>query len=269
MGHEVVEIYVDEDGALARSSEFCLAVRNESCILLTTGGGNSSSNGQVERSNQYDANIVRPGLSTMNMLMGKELPEDMNIEMFWCFALQQGTLIRRRLYNRMKGDSPYFLVHKRRPSVRELVPCGSIMTIIAPNKKTIPKLSRERAFLGYFCAFGNNFNFHIYWDPKSPREVKRSYHSIIEDVATFAKLENKIFSTVSSSTPDTTLPMPPEEVKSAIVNADTFNSCPNGFFGKKIYGVTITLPAASSPIGIQLQDDLMVNLPFIQNCLRN
>ena len=154
MGH------VDEDGALAKSSQFCSMIIDENCILETTGGRNSTNNGQVEQVNQYDANMIRPALSTMNILMGDLLPKNMSIEMFWCCALQNTTMIHRRMYNWMHGDSRYFLVHKKRPSIKEFVPCGSIMTIVDPHKDKSPKLSRDRAKKGYFCAFGNNLCIH-------------------------------------------------------------------------------------------------------------
>ena len=95
MGFQVVFIKVDEDGALAQSSQFCKGIMEENCVLQTTGGGNSLSNGIVERANGFDANIVRPGLATMQLLMGHLLPKDMQIEMFWCLVLQLATITWR------------------------------------------------------------------------------------------------------------------------------------------------------------------------------
>ena len=112
---------VDEDDSLARSPEFCDKVRQLGCVLETTGGYNSTSNGQVEHSNRFDANDIRPGLSTMKIIIGDKLPRGMNINQFWCCALSTGTMNHRYVYNRMRGDSPYFFVHQQRPSIKHLI----------------------------------------------------------------------------------------------------------------------------------------------------
>ena len=264
LGFQINIIRVDEDGALARSSEFCKAIINENIVLQTTGGGNSANNGMVERSNQFDANVVRPVLSTMQLLMRDKLPMDLGIEAFWCCALQMSTLIHRRIYNRLRGDSPYFLVHKKRPSAKELVPCGSLVTIIDPDKAKLPKLSTQRAKHCYFCAFGSNLKFIIYWDPDSPYTLKRSYHSIIEDTATFAILEDKVFATNKSHQPEI-----PEEVKASAVTERIFDICDTGFPDKEIKTITVTLPPYPEPLGLNLRDDVLYNLPFVQSAVRN
>ena len=108
-------------------------------VLQTTGGYNSESNGQVERSNRFDANVIRPGLSTMNILIGPKLPSDLKINKFWCLALGNGTLIHRMIYNRMREDLPHFLVHGYRQSIKQLIPLGCIITVIN-SAKTRKKL---------------------------------------------------------------------------------------------------------------------------------
>ena len=79
---------------MARSSEFCKQVELLRLVLQTTGGYYSESNGQVEQSNRFDANVIRPGLSTMNILIGPKLPSDLKIHRFWCLALGNGTLVQ-------------------------------------------------------------------------------------------------------------------------------------------------------------------------------
>jgi hypothetical protein len=116
MGFEVTFIRVDEDGALARSAEFCQLIVDLSCLLQTTAGGNSTNNGRVERGNRTKANMICSQLTTMQMIMGKNLPPSVPIEKFWCFAYQHSNFILRRTYNRLRGDIPYFLVHGTRPS---------------------------------------------------------------------------------------------------------------------------------------------------------
>ena len=58
MGYIAIYIRVDEDGSLARSTEFCNAVVDSNCVLQTTGGGNSEGNGKVERPHRTMANMV-------------------------------------------------------------------------------------------------------------------------------------------------------------------------------------------------------------------
>lgn len=269
MGFQVVFIKVDEDGSLAQSSEFCKGIMEENCVLQTTGGGNSTSNGQVERANLFDAEMIRPGLATMKILMGHLLPEDMQIEMFWCFVLQLSTMTRRRLYNRMRGDSPYFLVHGKRPSAREFIVPGSLMTVVAPDKDKLPKLCDERATSAHFLGFGNNLRFHQYWEPAHPRSLKRSYHSIIEDTATFALLEKKVFALTTDTDDQKDNIVPPAEVAEAVDTSNNLELCSTGFPGKEIFAITMTLPPYPSPLGIKLCDDFLFNLPFIHSALRN
>ena len=56
---KVAFIRVDEDGALARSSEFMRTCHNMNIIVQTTGGDASSLNGKLESPNKTLANIKR------------------------------------------------------------------------------------------------------------------------------------------------------------------------------------------------------------------
>ena len=109
MGYIINFLRVDEDGSLANNSHFCEFVFKQSCILETTGGGNSENNGRVERGNRTKADMVRAQLSAMNIIMGDLLPSSMMIEQFWCFAYCHACFVMRRIYNRMRNDIPYFL----------------------------------------------------------------------------------------------------------------------------------------------------------------
>ena len=68
-------IRVDEDGALARSSEFMRTCHNMNIIVQTTGGDASSLNGKNESPNKTLANITKAHFS--NSSHKKEL---------WCLA---------------------------------------------------------------------------------------------------------------------------------------------------------------------------------------
>ena len=56
---KIAFIRVDEDGALARSSEFMRTCHNMNIIFQTTGGYASSLNGKIESPNKTTANITR------------------------------------------------------------------------------------------------------------------------------------------------------------------------------------------------------------------
>ncbi len=111
--HNPVFVRLDLDGALAQSAEFCQAVIDEHCIVEITGGGNSLNNGMAERQNGYDADLVRSSLMTLYLMIKHVMPPDLDIRKFWCCMLMHVNEIKRKVYNRMRGDSPYFLVHGR------------------------------------------------------------------------------------------------------------------------------------------------------------
>ena len=107
MGYTVIFVRVDEDGALAKSSEFCRLIRDDLfCLLETTGGGNSTNNGVSERSNYTRADMMRSQLTLMYLLFGKHLPQNIDMNMFWCFAYLNAAFVQRRLYCRTHDDVP-------------------------------------------------------------------------------------------------------------------------------------------------------------------
>ena len=257
MGHHVTFIRVDEDKGLAQSSELCALVVNLNCVLETTGGGNSENNGKVERQNRSKADMVRSALATGQILFGADLPSDMKIEELWCFAYQHACYTHRVLYNRMRESSTYFLVHNEIPTANRLAIWGSITTAIAHNKHTLPKLSNDRAKQVYFLSFGNNTSNIIYWWPKQPRKWYRCHHAIIDQVATFAKLKH-IFSTDSNSDHPATI-----DDKKYTINLPIMNG---PFDINDIEVVSIKLPPFPDTIGLSINDDALLNLPYISSC---
>ena len=82
MGYVVNFIRVDKGGELANSSSFAEFVFKQDCILESTGAGNSTNNGKVERPNRTKADMIRAGLSSLHILIKDDLPEDVSIESF-------------------------------------------------------------------------------------------------------------------------------------------------------------------------------------------
>jgi hypothetical protein len=266
MGYEVIFIRVDEDGALARSAEFCSAVIKLNCILETTGGGNSENNGKVERANRVKGDMIRSSLATAKRIFGKHLPTNMTIQSFWCFAYCHANYTHRRLYNRLRKNSPYFLVHHRRPTINDLCIFGSRITVIAPNKKQIGKLSEDRTIQGFFLSYGNHTSNILYWKPSDPEGYHRAHHAVIDEAGTFYDLDH-IFHCPqddNNTTESTT------EVKHPTNDTIELEVKSTPFYNENdIRQVTMTLPTPGNRIGLQLQDDPLLNLPFIHDCIPN
>ena len=263
MGYTVLFVRVDEDGALAKSTEFCNLIKDLTCLLETTGGGNSSNNDISERSNYTRADMMRSQLTVMHLMFGRHLPEGIEINMFWCFAYSMAAFIQRRIYNRSHGDVPYFLVHKSRPSLNECIIPGSIMTIVNPNKHLGKKLANDRAIKGYFLGFSNHSSICLYFDPAHPRQLKQSAHCIIEDVATMHALQSVIVSPLHTtpSVPPSTVP---KEITSSIAATKLFNTRNLQFPGKKVVTVKFCLPPFPQEIGISFGYDNHFHIPFIK-----
>ena len=134
---KVAFIRVDEDGALARSSEFMKTCHNMNTIVQTTGGDDSSLNGKSESLNNTLANIKRALL--LNSSHKKEL---------WFFAYQYAICISRRTENRLRGDVPYFIWHGIIPSYKHIKIWGVRVYII--NGSATRKKLDDRSHQGYF-----------------------------------------------------------------------------------------------------------------------
>jgi hypothetical protein len=182
------------------------------------------------------------------------------------------TFLRRRLYNRSRDESPYFLVHGERPSIKELIIPGSIMTIVKPNKNSLPRFSKDRSSIGYICGFGNNCQVSLYWTPQHPLSLQRSYHSIIEDTATFAILDPQVFTTAIDTTNttdipqvDKPLPVVPDTIHDSLAQTNDLSFVKSGFPDQDVTAITLTLPP-DGKLGIELSDDVLYNLPVINKC---
>lgn len=127
-------------------------------------------------------------MSTLKTLIPvEEHPSDMDFTELWCFALQHAIFVQRRLYNRLRKDIPYFLVWKRRPSVLDVIPFGSWMTVIDPQKHLLKKLDPKRASRNNFIGFTNNSSSgKLYWNHRDPRKFFRSHHNTLDITSTLA-----------------------------------------------------------------------------------
>ena len=91
-------VIVDEDVALARSSQFMKTYHNMNIIVHTIGGDAYSLNVKSESPNETLSNITR------DIIMNSSHKKS-----FWCFAFQFSIWFSRQTDNILCGDIPYFL----------------------------------------------------------------------------------------------------------------------------------------------------------------
>ena len=159
---------MDEDGALARSSEFMRTRHNMNIIVQTTGGYASSINGKSEIPNKILANITRYIL--MKSSQKKE---------FWYFAYQYAIWISLRTNNRLRGDVPYFLWHVTRPSYKHIKIWGVRVYIII-GRSTRNKLD-DRSHRGYFMGCAATTGVILYWKPDQPFIIHIAHHVWLDE----------------------------------------------------------------------------------------
>ena len=116
---KVAFIQVNEDGTLARSSEFISTCNNINIIVQTTGGDVFSINMKSEIPNNTLVNITR-GL-ILKSIHKKEL---------CCFSHQYNICISCQTENRLCGDFPCFLWHGSRTSYKNIKIKGVALFVI-------------------------------------------------------------------------------------------------------------------------------------------
>ena len=267
MGHVVNFIRVDEGGELANSSSFTEFVFKSDCILESTGAGNSTNNGKVERQNRTKADMIRSSLSTLNVMINDDLPDDLNVESFWCLAYTHANFIKRRLYHRLRKTTPHQLVTKKKPSARELIPIGAFMTVVHPNKNLLPKLSTSRAKRVYFMGYSNHTKIRLYWDKQNPYVIQRSSNTIIEDIPTMLKLE-KCFASPFLNLQPSNNNCPPN-VRKYEVTHEMIDIIDHPYQSDDIVKIKIPVPLPPEQLGIIIKSDLVVGLPYIQSTVYN
>ena len=260
MGYKAIFFRVDEDRALARSSEFSSLILELNGIIQTTGGYNSENNGKVERPHRTLGDMVRSMLGTANIVFGDKLPKGMTIKQFWCFALQNACEKLRRIYNKNRGETPYFLVHHQKPKLSDLAIFGSYVTIVNPKKSTQPKL-HDRSKQCFFLGYGNTVKNIIYWDPKNPTTFARAHHAIINEVKTFEKVQHIFASNVDSEI-STTEKIVKDRIEIINIESD------KPFEDEEIKTFEFKLPKFPTSIGLEFLDDTTFNLPYIKSCVR-
>ena len=100
-GYTVEQLRVDEDGSLARSTEFMrMVVKVLHMAVQTTGGYNSTNNGMVESPIKPVKRMIRA------FLVGAALPDPI-----WCFAFCYAVYLLNHRYNRAIDNLPIVKWH--------------------------------------------------------------------------------------------------------------------------------------------------------------
>ena len=96
IGYTVGDVRVDEDGSLARSTEFMKTCIDElKLVVQTTGGYNSENNGMVESPIKPIKRCIRV------FLIGATMPD-----IIWCYAFCWAIYVMNHRYNRSIDNIP-------------------------------------------------------------------------------------------------------------------------------------------------------------------
>jgi len=143
-------IRVDEDGALANSSEFCDFLIQWKISLETTGGYASFLNGKIERHHRTIAQMVHA------MLLNSGLPHTL-----WCYATEAAAEIYRCTYHSALKITPYEAWYGTKPHINHLRVWGCYVYVRNPD----PKKLDNRVTRGHFLGFTKSRLIVRWYDP--------------------------------------------------------------------------------------------------------
>ena len=190
-GYPILELRVDEDGSLVRSTNFMkLCVDELEMNVQGTGGYNSTNNGMVESPIKPIKRMVRI------FLLGAAMPDTL-----WCYAFCYAVYMSNHSWNRMISDVPIVKWHDGNyelDAARDLVIFGSKCYIItkADVKKQLQMRTEKdpRRYIGntvdesvlpphcdgYFVGYAGHNSVLLVWDSES-NKVRRAHHAYIDE----------------------------------------------------------------------------------------
>ena len=245
---------MDEGGDLAKSTEFCKELSDMGLIIHSTGGDNKTSNGIVERFHQTLHQMNRSSLSTLKVMLPEKLPLGIQIESFWDVCLVYMVQIKRVLFSKAIGDSPYFLMHKRRPSFRDYPVFGSPCEVVKANKEVERDKLNSASRQGYFMGKGNNSGAFLVWYVENPSKLIRAHHVHINEAKSFS-IQDGLFQIKRNSDPRPNYTPYIKKLSSPFAPEDV---------------VSYTLPVPLydlSPLGLKIVDDMEWNCPKLEMCI--
>ena len=161
----VKRVRVDEDGALARNTEYCKLIALEKCVLETTGGYASNKNGKSESLNKVIKHSILTSLVSANM------PLD-----FWCFALQHHNhTIRNLSLSPCKSKTAKEAWTNSKPKWHDFrIPFCDVY-VVHDDDTSLGKATRHT-----FLCFGPSTSIVYYYDKKTS-QIKRAHHVYFDD----------------------------------------------------------------------------------------
>lgn len=245
---------MDEGGDLAKSTDFCQALSDMGLIINSSGGNNKTGNGLVERLHQTLHQMTRSTLATFSQLLPSVLPLGIRIESFWDLCLGYMVQIKRILYSPHLGDSPYFVIHKRRPSLNDYPVFGSPCEVVMPNKDKARDKLNSASNEAFFVGKGSNSGAFLIWSPSNPTNLTRAHHVHINSAASFSHHDG-LFQLDRS-----TDPRPPYKV--------LLRQLSSPFLPEEVFSYTLEVPIEGlSPLGLRIIDNEEWNIPKLESCV--
>jgi hypothetical protein len=239
-GVRVQCIRVDEDGALANSSEFCDFLIERKISLETTGGYASFLNGKIERHHRTIAQMVR------SMLLNSGLPNHL-----WCYAAETAADIYRYTYHSALQMTPYEAWYGSKPHINNLRVWGCYVYVRIPN----PKKLDNRVARGHFLGFTKSRLIVRWYDPTT-QTVKHA------SAVRFDEFNTRLHPTDNLS-PGALILMESEPT------LPTSNECvdlaDHPHLETSPFTISLQLPPQGTSIGCFISTDTYHNLPYISS----
>lgn len=137
---------------MAKSTEFCKLLLEESINLQTTGGHRSLLNGKIERPHQTIAKMFNAAIIDSGQNKNK-----------WCFACECSCEIYNSIYHTEIKDQPNYLWFGQRTSIHDFRVWGCEIWV----KNNYAKTSSDRTVKGYFMGYTPTRSILRWWNPKS------------------------------------------------------------------------------------------------------
>ncbi len=237
-GTTVQCIRVDEDGALANSSEFCDFLVQRHTSLETTGGYASFLNGKIERHHRTIAQMVR------SMILNSGLPSTL-----WCYAAETAADIYRYTYHSALQMSPYEAWYGTKPHMDNLRVWGCYVYVRVSD----PKKLDNRVTRGHFLGFTKSRLIVRWYDP-STNTVKHA------SAVRFDENNTRLYPTDTLSPGALILSGTDPCLEEPISYVDIAD---HPHLGTKPFTVSLQLPAQDTGLGCFISTDTYHNLPYI------
>jgi len=234
----VCSIRVDEDGALANSSEFTDFLVQKSIAMETTGGHASFLNGKIERPHRTISQMVRA------MLLNSGLPNKL-----WCYAAETAADIYRYTYHSALGMTPYEAWYGTKPHINNLRVWGCYVYVRVPD----PTKLSHRVTRGYFLGFTKSRLIVRWYDP-STSMVKHA------SAVRFDEFNTKLTESDRLSPGALILSgQPPSELEpTCCVDISDFP-----YLGSTPFTLQVKLPPKGQLLGCSFSSDTYHNLPYV------